>query len=338
MTPAPLDPSGLVCVVSDSSQVEARFNAWQAGQEDLLETFRRNDATDGDFYSDAGSVYFGRPLSKKETPTERQVAKGMELGLGFGMGEDRFASELAKGLLGAKPIIFDQAKADAFGVDVDGWQRYRTKQTARWEKFLATPSRLPLDVRIVHTAVAANFVRLYRTKRDKIAASWDLCDDVLEVMEPNGDGPGESTVRATFGPGDCLAVARHAIILPNGMRMRYPGLRKSDSGFSYLNEMKRTRVSVYGGKLVENIVQALARIAVFEQKLIIRAELERWYGARQTPIPMSTHDEIVALVPEKDAPAALAFMKDTMRRPPLWAAGLPLNASGDFARRYGDAK
>lgn len=75
----------------------------------------------------------------------------------------------------------------------------------------------------------------------------------------------------------------------------------------------------------ENIVQALARIIVGEQLLEI---------AKRYKVATTTHDEVVAVIPEDEAEAGLEFMLEVMRKPPVWAPDLPLNASGGFAREY----
>ena len=75
----------------------------------------------------------------------------------------------------------------------------------------------------------------------------------------------------------------------------------------------------------ENIVQALARIVVGKQLLAI---------AKRYKVATTTHDEIVAVVPEAEADDGMAFMLDVMRTPPDWCADLPLNAEGGFAREY----
>ncbi len=49
---------------------------------------------------------------------------------------------------------------------------------------------------------------------------------------------------------------------------------------------------------------------------------------------MHTYHENVALVPEKDADLAVAWMLDIMRTPPAWAASLPLDAEGGHAKEY----
>ena len=132
-------------VVVDSGQIEARVAAWFARESQLLETFRRNDAktvvweaavkervrqlgreptkdeakainrelaelgiAEGDFYSDVGGTFFGKKLSKSETPIERQLSKAMILGLGFSMGVFTFAGNLP-GVTQTMPLAVYQA-------------------------------------------------------------------------------------------------------------------------------------------------------------------------------------------------------------------------------------
>lgn len=329
-------------VVADSSQIEARVLPWFAGQEDLLDVFRRNDETNGDFYSDAGSSFFKKKLSKKETPTERQASKSMLLGLGYQMGMWKFSLMLL-----GQGIQFTMKDALAFDVNVDKFRATEWKM----KKVEEMTTRLTKDDLAIHCAVVEFLVNTYRSTYDKIETVWKTCEEVIAVMaaeecaEVNG-------IRATFGPGDCLKIRRHALELPNGMLLKYAGLRESEEGgYSYIGDgYGKTRVHLYGGKLTENIVQALARIIVIEQMLLIRAKFEKDFGCRyesvslvrsypvRHPVVTTTHDEVVAAVKDHHAEEALAFAKATMRRPPSWAPTLPLNASGDFASSYGDAK
>lgn len=75
----------------------------------------------------------------------------------------------------------------------------------------------------------------------------------------------------------------------------------------------------------ENLVQALAKIIVMGQLLII---------AKRYKVPMTTHDEVVACVKTREARAAEKFMLATMRTPPAWCADLPLNAEAGYAAEY----
>jgi hypothetical protein len=338
-----LAPPGHILVVADSSQIEARKVAWFAGEASVLDTFRRLDALGydekgeprGDFYSERGSVYFSRKITKKTDPVERQTSKSMELGLGFGMGWFAFAGSLLKGFLGAPPVQFTEEHAQKFGVDL-----YRFEFEPLWRggprgleevaRLAGTGVRLQRPgerALLVHCAVTHHLVRLYRTTNARIAGVWKVMEQLLPIMGEEGDADG---VRARFGP---LEVVRHGLRKPNGMVLHYPGLRRSKDGDGWVyqgGKSGREVVPVYGGLLTENVVQSLARDVVAEQAL--------WVRAAGHHIGTTTHDEIVAVVPEAQGEKCLADMLRIMRTPPSWCCDLPLNATGAVARTYGDAK
>jgi hypothetical protein len=82
---------GYVCCVSDSSTIEARLLDWLAGQDDMVEVYRKADAKTGpDMYCVIGGRIYGRVITKATDPEERQMGKVAKLGLGFGMGAGRF--------------------------------------------------------------------------------------------------------------------------------------------------------------------------------------------------------------------------------------------------------
>lgn len=85
-----------------------------------------------------------------------------------------------------------------------------------------------------------------------------------------------------------------------------------------------TKQQTYGGKLVENIVQATARDVLAEAML--RLEREGY------PIVFHVHDEAVAEVP--DGEKSIEEMNEIMSVVPEWAEGLPLNAEGFEAKYY----
>jgi DNA polymerase len=165
----------------------------------------------------------------------------------------------------------------------------------------------------VDEATAQRYVTTYRTSDAAIPALWRRAGTWLRVM-----ATGATT---TYTP---ITISAGGIELPNGMRMRYPGMMQDNEGWTYAGA-KGERTRIYGAKLIENVVQALARIIIGEQLLII---------AQRYPIVTTTHDEIVALAPTAQADAALAFMLDVMRTPPAWAAGIPLGAEGGYATNY----
>ena len=106
---------------------------------------------------------------------------------------------------------------------------------------------------------------------------------------------------------------------------KYDGLFGEEFSLSY-QEGANLRIDTYGGKLVENIVQATARDMLADAMLRAdRAGLN---------ICMHVHDEIVLLETEDEAEAAMATLTEIMNTPPDWAADCPLGSSGDIHGRY----
>jgi DNA polymerase len=83
-------PDGHVVVAADAAQIEARIVAWLAGETKLVNGFRRGE----DVYSIFASELFSKPVSKTENPHLRHIGKVAILGLGYGMGAERFAAAL----------------------------------------------------------------------------------------------------------------------------------------------------------------------------------------------------------------------------------------------------
>lgn len=177
------------------------------------------------------------------------------------------------------------------------------------------PVRLPVEI-------CYNLVNTYRDKCRKIKELWKFVNDnfigaMLTGREFEYKG---------------LRVTKEKIHLPNGLALLYPSLdaniAKTFMGetiqdASYLSA--RSRSKVYGGLLVENVVQALARIIVAD---VLRAIASRYR------VVLFTHDEVVFVAPKKEAPSALDWAIKQMSLPPMWAPDLPLSAEGGHATYY----
>lgn len=329
-------PEGEELVVADSSQIEARVLAWVSQHFSLIEAFKRNDAKtaawlasgktvgeEGDIYSEFGTEsVFMRPISKKDTPTERQISKNLLLGCGYSMGWKKFAGETLKGMLGSKPVQFTMDDANKFGVDVQAFFNRYGEDVQEMHDFMA--GRIEFDDLVVHCAVATYLIGLYRVRNTPITGFWKHMETVLSAMAAGSE--------YHFGPGNCLKTVRHGIVLPNGMVMRYPGLAHRDGSWGYLGgKSGKEWVRTYGGSITENIVQALAKIVVEEQMLWCRAKLG-------THTVTCTHDEILSAVPRGRGEEVLKAKLEIMRTPPPWAPDLPLNAAGDYGDCYGELK
>jgi DNA polymerase len=121
----------------------------------------------------------------------------------------------------------------------------------------------------------------------------------------------------------------NALRLPNGLRLHYPGLRKTAEGWQY--EGKKGLTRLWGGKVVQNIMEALCRLILAGQMLRL--------DAMGYKIVTSTHDEIVLLVADEGVEQAVRAMKHVMSTVlPEWAAGIPLSVEIGVGQSYGDAK
>lgn len=122
---------------------------------------------------------------------------------------------------------------------------------------------------------------------------------------------------------NCLVVEKGRIRLPNGMYLNYPAMtcEMDEQGrpqYEYFNGKHMT--NLYGGKLIENVIQALARIILAEMMLDINRELQskpEIYGDEARVI-LTVHDEIIGLAKTNAAENAFAYMLERMSIPPAW--------------------
>ena len=168
-------------------------------------------------------------------------------------------------------------------------------------------------------------VKVYREVNDKVIQLWKTCDEALRDMSawPNDKEPYYLDTKKA------LLVTPKGIQLPNGLYIYYPGLTWdiSESKSKFVYKSRRGMISIWGGSVVENVVQALARIIVGEQML----EINKKYR----PV-LTVHDAVVCVVPETEVDEALSFITTTMSSPPIWATGLPVACEAHHGASYGD--
>ena len=113
--------------------------------------------------------------------------------------------------------------------------------------------------------------------------------------------------------------------------MRYEDLKgaQGEKGVEYTYQTRKGRTRLYGGKVIENVCQAVARCIIGEQMLLI---------AKKYPPVLTVHDSIVACVPEKEVMEAQTYIEGCMRYVPTWAEGLPLDCESGVAKSYGDCE
>lgn len=121
--------------------------------------------------------------------------------------------------------------------------------------------------------------------------------------------------------------------LPSGMFLKYSNLQPSpvsptESMFQTQYEYKTRQglVKIYGGKVVENICQAVARCVVGEQMLRV---------AKKYKVVLTVHDAVACIAKEEQAEEAVAYVNECMRWRPDWCKTLPLNCETHYGKRYG---
>ena len=168
-------------------------------------------------------------------------------------------------------------------------------------------------------------VKLYRDTNDMIVKLWREGDKALKAM-----ADWQPTSKPFYyGKNKCVVVTKEGFKLPNGLYIRYPDLKlntdETKSGYEY--KSRKGPVSLWGGSIVENVVQALARIIVGEQMLKLTE--------RYRPV-LTVHDAAVCVVPEDEVDEACAWIVEVMSTPPDWAKGLPVACEAQVGKNYGE--
>ena len=280
---------GNVLIDADFSAIEARVISWLAGQEWRLEVFR----THGKIYEASASQMFHVPIEKIKNGNPeyalRQRGKVAELALGYQGGVS------AMRRMDTGHNLDDLSDDEVKGI-VDRW----------------------------------------RETNSMIRDLWNIVDSAAVTVITNG---GAQTIRSETTDAvitlacelDVITGTRYmTILLPSGRKLYYPSPeigvnRWGNPSVSYMGQNQTTkrweRVETYGGKLVENIVQAIARDCL----AIAIENLE----AQGLHVVFHIHDEVVIDTPAwADNDTMLDTVTKIMTKPIPWAQALPLNADG----------
>ena len=166
---------------------------------------------------------------------------------------------------------------------------------------------------------ATKVVYIYRDTYSRIPDLWRTLDRALDVMaEPGG--------KMKLGP---LVFTHQKVLLPNGMELVYPQLEKTDAGYQYV--FGRELRSIWGGKLLENIIQALAN-------LVIKAAMLNVYRDLNLRPALQVHDELDYIVPELDVTRVVTEMRKIMTAPPTWCPDAPIDVEINYGKNFGEVK
>lgn len=287
-------------VVSDFSAIEARVLAWIAGEEWVLDAFRSGK----DIYCETASMMYHVPVEKHGVNSHlRQKGKVAVLACGYQGGVGAM-KRMDKG--GTIP-------EDELQSVVDQWRQANPRVVKLWR-----------DVELaVRTAIEE-----HRTVRRGIRVQ--VSPEELAAREAMAGGPVRPySAREGVGISFGYINGNLFIKLPSGRKLCYWDAklkldpRDGREHIVYMGVNQETKqwgeTETYGGKLVENIVQATARdcLAISMQRV----------AALGYDIVMHVHDEMIVDVPIEDTDA-LERINACMGEPIPWAPGLPLRGDG----------
>jgi DNA polymerase len=296
-------------VVADLSNIEGRVLAWLFQEQWKLDAFDAYDRGEGpDLYLASYARAFGVPI---ET-AKRQVGKVLELAMGFGGGVGSFITFAAVYRLDLEEMTAGLSLPTHVVREAENFWEW-SKDTKR------STYGLPREVFVACDSLK----RLWRAAHPKISAGWKETEEAVRSAL-YGDGESFTAGRVRwFKQGNWIRGE-----LPSTRCLSYVNVRDED-GLSYMgiNQYSRkwSRLRTYGGKLVENMTQAVAR-DVF--KNCYPAAIEAGYSIR-----LPVHDELVTYAPDQDHYNENELAR-IMSIAPRWAKGIPLAAAGYQGYRY----
>ena len=207
-------------------------------------------------------------------------------------------------------------------------QRFIGKQTLLGCGYGMGPVKFRAQLKTMGVEVteeeAQRIIYEYRGASGAITSLWrDAQFMLLNMYQGN---------KTTFGRQGVLSVEPYVygINLPSGLHMFYEGLdaEETERGLQFSYKTRRGRTKIYGGKVIENVCQALARCIMAEQMVQI---------SKRYRILLTVHDSVICSVPDKEVDEAAAFVSECMRWTPQWAEGLPVRGDVEVGKNYGES-
>ena len=302
---------GKIYAVCDFSAIEARVLAWMAGEEWVLDTFRQG----GDIYCATASQMFHKPVEKHGVNSElRQRGKVAVLALGYGGG----VSALDK-MGGARLGMTEEEEADT----VKMWRNANPGIVAFWglvekaakECIVYNTTR---KVETPHTCVT--FRLEDSTMTIELPSGRKICYPNAELHFDNewactGQTAAQAATDSSFIKKEKPALHPERHYMDKGASIRFMGTNQATRKWEW--------IETWGGKLTENIVQAVARDCL--------AETMTNCMDAGFPVVFHIHDELVMEVSSEDK---LKEIQDIFAIVPKWADKLPLKGAGYTGNYY----
>jgi DNA polymerase I-like protein with 3'-5' exonuclease and polymerase domains len=229
-----------------------------------------------------------------------------------------------------KEDVYKKMASKIYGVqeeDVTKEQRFVGKTTILGAGYGMGAPKFQLQLKSFGTDIelheAQRIIKIYREANDMISKLWKDANNSIKYMYQG------SVLQ--FGRQGVLEVVDGGVRLPSGLVMRYDDLRgeQDEKGVEYTYKTRRGRTRIYGGKVIENVCQGIARCIIGEQMLKI---------AKRYRVVLTVHDSIACCVPYYEADDCKAYVEECMRWTPDWAKGLPVDCEAGIGVNYGDTE
>ena len=183
------------------------------------------------------------------------------------------------------------------------------------ERFKNQLRNFGVDIKLTE---AQRIIDTYRQKYDKIKQLWKDGQHCLRTMLQDKE--------CSFGViADAVFLGKSGFVLPNNVLLEYPDLKQEHGEYTY--RARKMDVRIYGGKVVENLCQAVARCIIAWQMAAISTEYK---------VALTVHDSIICVVKDEEAGKARRYIESCMRDTPDWASGLPLDCKIGMDKSYGE--
>lgn len=286
-----LAPEGYVIVGGDSGQIQARLSAFVAMQDDLVQDFGKQDRKELQY--DDLYCMFGSEEIYGRTITKADF-------------EERFVS-----------------KGTVLGLGFNmGYKKYQTN--TRNQYYNLTGKELEIS-----DIDAQRIVNAYRRRYSRIKDVWEALTKALHALV-------EGDYSYTVGRPGLLTLCNRGIQLPDGTVLKYPGItrrpKEDGKGFDFVFKKNRSQWEyTYGGKVLENIAQALEQLIMNDKTIKIIQETK-------CELILQEHDCVYFLVHKSIVDDFVPYFRYIMSQSESWYSEMPLATDVGIGHDLASAK
>lgn len=212
--------------------------------------------------------------------------------------------------------------------DISKEERFVGKTTILGAGYGMGSQKFQVQLKTFGVEIEANeanrIIQVYRNTYEKIPELWRQAQKCVESIVDKKASSFGAVDAVKFDP------LEGGFLLPSGLWQRYDGLERvydADGKTQYQYKTRKGAVKIYGGKVVENLCQAIARCVIAEQMLLI---------GKRYKVVLTVHDAVACIAPKEEAEEAQLYVEECMKTRPAWAQTLPLSCESGVGKSYGE--